>query len=88
MPASDRVESLGGHDVEIWTDQVQDVDALAERLRDTEALVLIRERTEIRALLRRPPKLGADQPTLAVRAPTSTLRRRTTAFPGARSRGR
>jgi D-3-phosphoglycerate dehydrogenase / 2-oxoglutarate reductase len=49
---------LSGHDVDIWNDHVQDVDALAERLRDTEALVLIRERTEIRApLLRRLPKL-------------------------------
>lgn len=50
--------SLAGHDVEIWTDHVQDIDALAARLRDTEALVLIRERTEIRAaLLHRLPKL-------------------------------
>jgi D-3-phosphoglycerate dehydrogenase / 2-oxoglutarate reductase len=49
---------LSGHDVEVWNDHVQDVDALAERLRDTEALVLIRERTEIRSrLLRRLPKL-------------------------------
>src|SRR5919108_1887381 len=49
---------LSGHDVEVWTDHVQDVDALAERLRDTEALVLIRERTEIRApLLQRLDKL-------------------------------
>jgi D-3-phosphoglycerate dehydrogenase len=49
---------LSGHDVEIWTDHVQDVDALTERLCDTEALVLIRERTEIRApLLHRLPKL-------------------------------
>jgi D-3-phosphoglycerate dehydrogenase / 2-oxoglutarate reductase len=49
---------LAGHDVEVWNDHVQDVDALAERLRETEALVLIRERTEIRApLLRRLPKL-------------------------------
>src|ERR687887_2283959 len=49
---------LSEHDVEVWNDHVQDVDALAERLRDTEALVLIRERTEIRApLLRRLPKL-------------------------------
>jgi D-3-phosphoglycerate dehydrogenase len=38
---------LAGHDVTIWNDHVQDVDALAERLRDTEALVLIRERTQI-----------------------------------------
>jgi D-3-phosphoglycerate dehydrogenase len=28
---------LDGHEVEIWNDHVQDVDALAERLRDTEA---------------------------------------------------
>ena len=50
--------ALQGHDVEIWTDHVQDVDRLAERLIDTEALVLIRERTAIRApLLERLPKL-------------------------------
>ena len=36
---------LAGHEVTVWNDHVQDVDALAERLRDTEALVLIRERT-------------------------------------------
>src|SRR5919197_712217 len=49
---------LAGHEVEVWTDHIQEVDALAERLRETEALVLIRERTEIRApLLRRLPKL-------------------------------
>ena len=42
---------LQGHDVTIWNDHVQEVDALAERLRDTEALVLIRERTLIRAAL-------------------------------------
>jgi D-3-phosphoglycerate dehydrogenase len=42
---------LAGHDVTIWNDHVQDVDALAERLRDTEVLVLIRERTKIRAPL-------------------------------------
>jgi D-3-phosphoglycerate dehydrogenase len=49
---------LAGHDVTIWNDHVQDVDALAERLRDTEALVLIRERTQIREpLLERLPKL-------------------------------
>lgn len=49
---------LAGHDVTIWNDHVQDVDALAERLADTEALVLIRERTQIRApLLERLPKL-------------------------------
>ncbi len=35
-------EKLGGHDVTIWNDHVQDVDGLADRLRTTEALVLIR----------------------------------------------
>jgi D-3-phosphoglycerate dehydrogenase len=49
---------LAGHEVTIWNDHVQDVDALAARLADTEALVLIRERTKIRtALLERLPKL-------------------------------
>jgi D-3-phosphoglycerate dehydrogenase len=49
---------LAGHNVEIWNDHLQDVDALAERLKDTEALVLIRERTQISApLLERLPKL-------------------------------
>jgi D-3-phosphoglycerate dehydrogenase / 2-oxoglutarate reductase len=49
---------LSGHDVEVWNDHVEDVDALAERLSETEALVLIRERTKIREpLLRRLPKL-------------------------------
>ncbi len=53
----DTVRTLGcfrkleGHEIEIWTDHVQDVDTLAARLRDTEVLVLIRERTEIRAPL-------------------------------------
>jgi D-3-phosphoglycerate dehydrogenase / 2-oxoglutarate reductase len=49
---------LQGHEVEIWTDHVQDVDRLVERLKDTEVLVLIRERTQIRApLLERLTKL-------------------------------
>jgi D-3-phosphoglycerate dehydrogenase / 2-oxoglutarate reductase len=49
---------LAAHDVTVWNDHVQDVDALAERLRDTEVLVLIRERTQIRSpLLERLPKL-------------------------------
>jgi len=49
---------LAGHEVEIWNDHVQDADALAERLKNTEALVLIRERTQIRAvLLERLPRL-------------------------------
>lgn len=49
---------LAGHDVRIWNDHVQDVEALAERLQDTEALVLIRERTQIRRpLIERLPEL-------------------------------
>jgi len=47
----DCFEKLSGHEIKIWNDHVQDVDALADRLRDTEVLVLIRERTEIRAQL-------------------------------------
>jgi D-3-phosphoglycerate dehydrogenase len=51
-------KKLSGHEVEVWNDHVQDVDALAERLRYTEVLVLIRERTAIRApLLERLAKL-------------------------------
>ena len=58
MRTLDCFAKLAGHDVTIWNDHVQDVDALAERLKDTEALVLIRERTQIRApLLERLPKL-------------------------------
>lgn len=54
----DCFEKLGGHEVTVFTDHVQDVDRLADRLHDTEALVLIRERTEIRApLLERLPRL-------------------------------
>jgi D-3-phosphoglycerate dehydrogenase / 2-oxoglutarate reductase len=49
---------LAGHDVTIWNDHVQDVDALAARLADAETLVLIRERTQIRTpLLERLPRL-------------------------------
>src|SRR5438128_11378782 len=51
-------KKLDGHDVTVWNDHVQDIDALADRLKDTEVLVLIRERTKIRAaLLERLPKL-------------------------------
>jgi D-3-phosphoglycerate dehydrogenase len=51
-------KNLAGHDVTIWNDHVQEVDALAERLKDTEALVLIRERTQVRApLIERLPRL-------------------------------
>jgi D-3-phosphoglycerate dehydrogenase len=49
---------LAGHHVEVWTDHLQDTDALAQRLAATEVLVLIRERTAIRApLLERLPAL-------------------------------
>ncbi len=49
---------LSGHDVTIWNDHVQDIDALTSRLHETEVLVLIRERTKIRApLLERLPNL-------------------------------
>jgi D-3-phosphoglycerate dehydrogenase len=49
---------LAAHEVKVWTDHVQDTDALAARLKDVEALILIRERTRIRApLLERLPKL-------------------------------
>jgi D-3-phosphoglycerate dehydrogenase len=49
---------LAGHDVTVWTDHVQEVEALAGRLHDTEALVLVRERTQIRTpLLERLPAL-------------------------------
>ncbi len=49
---------LAGHEVTVWNDHVQEVDALARRLADTEVLVLIRERTQIRApLLERLPNL-------------------------------
>lgn len=54
----DCFQRLASHDVTIWNDHLQDVDALAERLREAQALVLIRERTAIRApLLRRLHKL-------------------------------
>jgi D-3-phosphoglycerate dehydrogenase / 2-oxoglutarate reductase len=49
---------LAGHEVTVWNDHVQELEALAARLKDAEALVLIRERTQIRApLLERLPKL-------------------------------
>ncbi len=36
-------KKLEGHEITIWNDHVQDVDALTQRLRETEALVLFRE---------------------------------------------
>ncbi|HEX2591323.1 MAG TPA: D-2-hydroxyacid dehydrogenase family protein [Rhizomicrobium sp.] len=47
----DCFRKLDGHDVTIWTDHLQDTDALAARLAETEALVLIRERTQVRTPL-------------------------------------
>jgi D-3-phosphoglycerate dehydrogenase len=49
---------LAAHEVTVWNDHVQDLEALAQRLQDTEVLVLIRERTKIRTpLIARLPKL-------------------------------
>ena len=49
---------LEGHDATVWTDHVEDTDALAVRLADSEVLVLFRERTRIAApLLERLPAL-------------------------------
>jgi D-3-phosphoglycerate dehydrogenase / 2-oxoglutarate reductase len=48
LPCFDRLED---HEVTVFTDHVQDTDALAERLQGFDALVLIRERSEIRAPL-------------------------------------
>ncbi|MBV8981091.1 MAG: D-2-hydroxyacid dehydrogenase family protein [Acidimicrobiia bacterium] len=54
----DAFSKLETHSVTVWTDHVQDLDALASRLDDAEALVLIRERTHIRGpLLERLPNL-------------------------------
>ncbi|CAN5469845.1 D-2-hydroxyacid dehydrogenase family protein [soil metagenome] len=50
--------TLDGHDVTVWTDHTEDIDALAERLADTQVLVLLRGRTPIPAtLLARLPHL-------------------------------
>ncbi|MEM7303155.1 MAG: D-2-hydroxyacid dehydrogenase family protein [Pseudomonadota bacterium] len=40
---------LAGNDVAVWTDHLQETDALAERLKDADVLVLFRERTKIQA---------------------------------------
>lgn len=64
---------LAGHDVTVWNDHADDVDALAERLRDCEALVLIRERTKVRTpLLERLPALRLISSAASI--PTSTSR--------------
>jgi len=49
---------LDGHDVTVWTDHLEDTDALAARLKDAEVLVLFRERTKVtRKLLEKLPNL-------------------------------
>nr|WP_153215007.1 D-2-hydroxyacid dehydrogenase family protein [Tritonibacter litoralis] len=49
---------LDGHDVQVWTDHVDDVNTLADRLADADAVVLFRERTKVtRELVARLPKL-------------------------------
>jgi len=54
----DCFRKLDRHQVSIWNDHVQDLEALAERLRDAEVLILIRERTKIREpLLEKLPNL-------------------------------
>ena len=45
-------KKLEGHEITIWNDHIQDVDALTERLRETEVLVLFRERTRIQSASR------------------------------------
>ena len=55
--------SLAGHEVTIWNDYTNDVNVLAERLKDTEILVLLRERTAVRAPLRRPGWAGDASPS-------------------------
>lgn len=54
----DCFKTLASHNVTVWNDHLQDVDALAKRLADADVLVLFRERTQIRTpLLERLPKL-------------------------------
>jgi D-3-phosphoglycerate dehydrogenase len=49
---------LAGHEVVVFTEHVDDIDALSQRLNGVEALVLIRERTKVgAALLERLPAL-------------------------------
>ena len=54
----DCFRKLADHQVTVWNDHVDDIDALATRLADTDVLVLIRERTAIGApLIERLPRL-------------------------------
>lgn len=49
---------LDGHDVQVWTDHVEDVNTLADRLSDADAVVLFRERTKVTSeLVERLPNL-------------------------------
>lgn len=51
-------EKLANHDVTVWTDHVEDTEALAGRLQEAQVLVLFRERTKVtRALLEKLPNL-------------------------------
>jgi hypothetical protein len=61
-------ERLADHDVSVWNDHVQDVDALAERLQECEALVLIRERTQIRTELLEPARTVTPPPRASGRS--------------------
>jgi len=47
---------LDGHEVMVWNDHTQDIDAPAARLKDTEVLVLIRERTQVQEPLLSPTR--------------------------------
>jgi len=42
------LRKLDGHEVMVWNNHTQNINALARRLKDTEVPVLIRERTHIR----------------------------------------
>ena len=65
----DCFRKLDEHEVTVWNDHVQDVEALAERLKDVEALVLIRERTQItEPLLGAPSESPPHQPAQRVPA--------------------
>lgn len=51
-------QMLDGHDVQVWTDHVDDEDILVDRLSDADAVVLFRERTPVTSdLISRLPNL-------------------------------
>lgn len=51
VPQLDAYKLLAGHEVDVYTDYIGDIDELARRLSGIEALVLLRERTPITAAL-------------------------------------